>query len=127
MIPCGALKLLYSTSVTWTLFALTQHQAVQKKLREELLGVQTEAPTFEELNSLTYLDQVIRESLRLYAPVTATIRSVGQDDAIPLNEAFTDTKGNVQTSIPLVHHIFFMPRIAHKGAVCNRETQCLFR
>ncbi|KAG6854184.1 hypothetical protein C0991_009836 [Blastosporella zonata] len=40
-----------STATTWTLYALTQNQAAQNKLREELLMVETDNPTMEQLNA----------------------------------------------------------------------------
>ncbi|KAJ7243063.1 cytochrome P450 [Mycena rebaudengoi] len=61
-----------STAAAWGLFALTQNVAVQKRLRDELLTVFTDSPTMDELNALPYLDCVVRETLRLYAPVTLT-------------------------------------------------------
>ncbi|KAF9265908.1 cytochrome P450 [Marasmius fiardii PR-910] len=75
-----------STATTWTLFALTQLPDIQRKLREELLGVSTDTPTMDELNSLPYLDAVVRETLRLHAPVPTTTRMAVRDTVLPLNE-----------------------------------------
>lgn len=85
-----------STATTWALFALTQDLSVQTKLRQELLTVGTDTPTMEELNSLSYLDQVVRETLRLHAPVTATSRMAMKDDVLPLEVPFVDGKGVTQ-------------------------------
>lgn len=82
-----------STATTWALYALTQNLDAQSKLREELLSVDTDSPTMEELNSLSYLECVVREALRLHAPVPATSRCAMKDDIIPLEEPFVDTKG----------------------------------
>ncbi|KAJ7839965.1 cytochrome P450 [Mycena olivaceomarginata] len=84
-----------STAVTWALLALTQNQVAQTRLREELLGVSTDRPTMDELNALPYLDCVVRETLRVHAPVTATGRIALQDDVVPLATPVTDTKGRV--------------------------------
>jgi cytochrome P450 len=62
----------FSTAVTWALFALTQNLPSQTRLREELQTVSTDSPTMDELNALPYLDCVVRETLRAYAPVTIT-------------------------------------------------------
>jgi cytochrome P450 len=67
-----AVNFLYSTAVTWALFALTQNTTAQARLREELLTVSTDRPTMDQLNALPYLDHVVRETLRLYAPVPVT-------------------------------------------------------
>nr|VWO99488.1 N/A [Ganoderma boninense] len=88
-----------STATTWCLFALTQNPRVQQKLRDELLSVETETPTMDELNALPYLNMVVRESLRLHAPVPTTIRIAMKDDIIPVNAPFTDRNGDVQHGI----------------------------
>ncbi|KAG6856730.1 hypothetical protein H0H87_001330 [Tephrocybe sp. NHM501043] len=88
-----------STATTWALFALSQDLAVQTKLREELLTVETDSPTMDELNALPYLDMVVRETLRVHAPVPSTIREATQDDILPLNQPFTDRKGVVHEGI----------------------------
>ncbi|OJT11871.1 Cytochrome P450 72A14 [Trametes pubescens] len=88
-----------STATTWCLYALTQAPYIQKKLRDELFTLQTEAPTMEELSSLPYLDAVVRETLRIHAPVPTTMRVAQKDDVIPVGEPFVDRHGNVQDSI----------------------------
>jgi len=70
---------------------------VQNKLREELLSVPTENPTAEDLNSLPYLDAVVRETLRVHSPAPETARVAVKDDVLPLNIPFTDRSG-------VVHH-----------------------
>ncbi|KAJ7082474.1 cytochrome P450 [Mycena epipterygia] len=91
-----------STAVTWALFALTQHMAVQTRLRDELLGVSTDSPTMDELDALPYLDCVVRETLRLYAPVPATSRIALQEDVVPLSTPVTDTRGTVNSSLRIL-------------------------
>ncbi|KAJ3980614.1 cytochrome P450 [Lentinula detonsa] len=88
-----------STAVTWALFALTQNKEIQRKLRDELLQVQTESPTMDTLNSLPYLDAVVRETLRVHSPVTGTFRVAMKDDFIPLSVPYTDRKGEVHNEI----------------------------
>ncbi len=53
----------------------------------------------DDLNGLRYLDMVIRESLRLYAPVPMAARVAQQDDLIPLNQPYKDTRGVWHDSI----------------------------
>ncbi|KAJ6630229.1 cytochrome P450 [Mycena sp. CBHHK59/15] len=88
-----------STAVTWALFALTQAMAVQTRLRNELLAVSTDNPTMDELNALPYLDCVVRETLRVHAPVPSTIRIATQDDIVPLRVPFTDIYGVVHETL----------------------------
>ncbi|TCD69777.1 hypothetical protein EIP91_006313 [Steccherinum ochraceum] len=82
-----------STGVTWTLFALTQAPHVQTKLRNELLTVRTDMPSMDELNALPYLDMVVREVLRIHAPVASTIRVAAKNDEIPCAKPYTDRYG----------------------------------
>ncbi|KAJ7064391.1 cytochrome P450 [Mycena belliarum] len=91
-----------STGLTWALFALTQNVAAQTRLREELLSLDTESPTLEELNSLQYLDCVVRETLRVHSPVIASVRQALQDDVIPLAQPVTDMHGEVHESLRIV-------------------------
>ena len=89
-----------STATTWALFALTQNREAQDKLRNELLSVGTDNPTMDELNALPYLDLVVRETLRLHAPVASTMRVAIQDDIMPLSEPIKDKYGRVIDGIP---------------------------
>ncbi|EIW78252.1 cytochrome P450 [Coniophora puteana RWD-64-598 SS2] len=88
-----------STATTWALFSLTQHPAVQSKLRDECLTLSTDTPTMDELNALPYLEAVVREALRVHAPVPLTYRSVTKDDVIPLGTPFVDVNGVRHESI----------------------------
>ncbi|KAF5350051.1 hypothetical protein D9756_009191 [Leucocoprinus leucothites] len=88
-----------SNATTWALHSLSLRPDVQNKLREELFTIQTDNPTMDELNSLPYLDAVIRETLRAHAPVAGTVRIAVKDDIVPLATPFVDKKGNVRDSI----------------------------
>ncbi|KAI0373446.1 cytochrome P450 [Pilatotrama ljubarskyi] len=90
-----------SNSATWALYALSQQPAIQQKLRDELLTVQTDTPTMEELNALPYLDAVVREILRLHPPATMLMREAAKDDVIPLSEPLTDRYGKVHYGIKI--------------------------
>lgn len=89
--------------MTWCLFALSQDKIRQQKLREELLSVSTDTPTMDELMSLPYLDNVLRETLRRHPPVTNSVRQATKDDFIPLSKPYTDIYGQVHDSIQSVH------------------------
>jgi len=91
-----------STALAWTLFALSCHPAVQTTLRAELRTVLTDMPTMDQLNALPYLEGVVREALRLYAPVSSTQRVAMHDTVIPLQKPFKDIHGVMQSSIRCV-------------------------
>lgn len=84
-----------ATAATWCLFALTQAPEVQTKLRQELHNVNTDNPDMDELVALPYLDAVVRETLRLHAPVPTSLRIAMKDDLIPLNTPFTNKDGDI--------------------------------
>ncbi|KAI0763115.1 cytochrome P450 [Trametes elegans] len=103
-----------SSSLTWTLYALARSPAVQEKLRTELRSLPL-PPDFathsspitepaadhtdpqhaflDRIAQLPYLDAVVRESLRLYAPITTTMRVASADDIIPVSTPFVDRRG----------------------------------
>jgi len=72
---------------------------IQDKLRDEVSKLSTDNPTMEELNSLPYLDAVVRETLRIYAPVTATMRTAMEDDVLPLENPVKDRNGKLHHDI----------------------------
>lgn len=53
----------------------------------------------DELNSLSYLDAVVRETLRFHAPVPATIRQAIEDDVLPLQTPVVDKFGKVHYEV----------------------------
>lgn len=57
-------------AMSWCLFLLMQHPAVEQRLFEEVQAVTGgKQVTYEQLASLTYTDAVLRESLRLHPSV----------------------------------------------------------
>ncbi|KAF9533656.1 cytochrome P450 [Crepidotus variabilis] len=88
-----------SVATTWAIYALTQSKDVQAKLRAELLGMSTDNPSMDELNSLPYLDLVVRETLRLHSPVSGFMRMAMKDEVVPLNTPFVDRHGNSRSEL----------------------------
>ncbi|KAJ7343735.1 cytochrome P450 [Mycena albidolilacea] len=90
-----------SSSTAWALHALSENTAVQSKLREELLTLSTDNPTMDELNSLPYLEHVVRETMRVHAPVVFTQRMAMEEDALPLSTPYIDKEGKAHHSLPI--------------------------
>ena len=78
---------------------MTKAPEVQIKLREELVAVDTETPSMDELMALPYLDAFVRETLRVHSPVVNTLRIAMKDDVIPVEKPFTDKYGVIHESI----------------------------
>ena len=72
---------------------------MQHKLREELLAVDTDTPDMDTLNALPYLDMVIKETMRVHAPVGETPRIAVRDEVVPLLTPIVDARGEVHESI----------------------------
>lgn len=66
------------TAITFILFAIANHEDVQKRLYEEIASVDED----KNYNNLKYLDAVIKESLRMYPPVPFIGRILGEDTVI---------------------------------------------
>lgn len=66
--------------LAWTLYLLGTHPAwqerVQRQIQDELKGA---PPTPADVNRLTILDQVVKESLRLYPPIHVGNRFTARD------------------------------------------------
>ncbi|KAI8969893.1 cytochrome P450 [Trametes punicea] len=77
-----------TTAITlaWFMYSLARYRHVQERLREEILSIATDLPTFEQLMSLRYLDNVLREVVRLYPAVHSTLRMAMEDDLLPLGD-----------------------------------------
>ena len=96
-----------STAITWALYAMTKAPEVQIKLREELVAVDTETPSMDELMALPYLDAFVRETLRVHSPVPNTLRIAMKDDMIPVEKPYTDKYGVVHDSIRYKPYVSF--------------------
>ncbi|KAJ7913768.1 cytochrome P450 [Mycena leptocephala] len=63
------------------------------------LSVSSQNPTMNQLNSLPYLDSVVREVLRVYSPVTFVDRMAMQDDVLPLSKPYIDKTGKLHDTL----------------------------
>lgn len=74
----------------------------------------------DELNSLSFLDLVVRETLRLFAPVPITIRSPTQDDAIPLAHPYVDKYGREHREL---RRAFLIGNSHRTSLICGSQGQ----
>lgn len=86
-----------ATALMWTLHHLSANQRVQDKLREELLAVDSNEPSWDELHALPYLDAVVHESLRIDSPVSMSSRVAQEAAVIPLGKPITLINGKVSS------------------------------
>ncbi|KAF5706891.1 cytochrome P450 monooxygenase [Fusarium globosum] len=57
-----------ASALLWTTYALSQDQKSQQRLRTEIINLSANDMTTKSIDELPYLDNVIREALRLYSP-----------------------------------------------------------
>src|SRR5438067_4295989 len=94
-----------ASTLTWTVFLLAQHPTIMAELMDEfdhVLG--GSAPTRDQLAQLSFLDRVIKESMRILPPVPFTIRAA-EDDAIPVGPLTLSHGTRVICSHFLTHHL----------------------
>lgn len=72
-----------ANTLSWTWWLLAQNSAVEKKFHEELDGVLGgRAPTVDDLPKLTYLSNMLTESLRLYPTAWGMARLAAEEHEI---------------------------------------------
>jgi cytochrome P450 len=65
-----------AVSLSWTWLLLSQHPEVEQKLWAELRDVlDGRSPALGDLANLPYTERVVKEAMRLYPPVWATVRT----------------------------------------------------
>ncbi|KAJ6512535.1 cytochrome P450 [Mycena sanguinolenta] len=79
-----------------------------RALSKYCCSMHTPGGAMEELNSLPYLEQIVRETLRLYAPVVSLERMAMENDVLPLAKPYIDKTGKSHDSIPI-----------HKGQIVH--------
>ncbi len=91
-----------ANALAWTCYLLAQHPAVAAKLLAEVDGVlHGAAPQPADLDRLPYLEQVVKEALRLYPPAFSLTRMVIQ----PFEwEGYALQPGDIVTYSPFVSH-----------------------
>ena len=93
-----------AASMTWAFYLLAKHPEVEERLRKEIKTVlQGRAPTFDDLAKLTYMQQVIHETLRLYPAAYLFAREAVTDDVID------------GYPVPAKTLIFITPYITHRN------------
>lgn len=84
-----------SYTLAWIFLEISRHPVVLTQLKKEIdsaVGIDDEHITQRQLNSMVYLDQVIKEGMRLWPVAFAVLRQNSKD--IPYDD-FTIPKGSI--------------------------------
>ncbi|XP_065355921.1 cytochrome P450 6a2-like [Calliphora vicina] len=95
-----------STNMSYVLYELARHPEIQEKVRLEILEVLKKYDnelTYEAMMEMTYLDQVITETLRLYPALSYIQRVALNDYKIPDTEIILDKGTNVYIPVRAIH------------------------
>ncbi|XP_055696260.1 cytochrome P450 6a9-like [Lutzomyia longipalpis] len=96
-----------SSTMTFALYELAQHQDIQDRAREEVnkvLAKYNGEYTYEACMELKYIDQIIHESLRKHPIVDSLLRSCGQDYNVPGTKHVIEKGTFVNISVYAIHH-----------------------
>lgn len=91
-----------ANALSWAFYLLSEHPTIAEKLLDELdsnLGGQP--PAYADIERLPYLDQVVKEVLRLYPPVPSANRIARQAFEW---RGYTINAGELVTYVPYVSH-----------------------
>ncbi|KAK0628175.1 cytochrome P450 [Bombardia bombarda] len=64
-------------------YYLARSPAVVERVREEIREVGEEKPTWEQLKGMKYLNNVVKEGLRLFPPVSSNSRAANKETILP--------------------------------------------
>ncbi|KAK0191590.1 cytochrome P450 [Armillaria mellea] len=99
-----------SCTVSFTLFHLAKDPDVQKRLRQEIRDLSDFS--YDHIQSLSYLDVVCREGLRLHPAGPRTDRIALEDDVLPLSQPLTTVDGDIVSSIAIkAGQVFQIPSV----------------
>ncbi|KAJ8913650.1 hypothetical protein NQ315_007367 [Exocentrus adspersus] len=96
-----------STTMTFALFELATHPEIQDKVRTEIQDVLSRHDnkiTYDSINELVYMKQVIDETLRKYPPVAVITREAVADYKVPGDDTVVEKGTLVFLPVIGVHY-----------------------
>ena len=95
------------TTLAWACYELAKNQEIQEKLRQEvediLDGNSEKKLSYDDIQSMTYLDQVISETLRVHNPVGALQRSSAKEYKVPCTDIVIPKDTMVWMNVLSIH------------------------
>ncbi|RZB38957.1 p450 domain containing protein [Asbolus verrucosus] len=96
-----------STTMTFTLYELAKNQHIQQKMREEIESVLTKHNgkfSYDAIQDMKYMNQVLNETLRKYPPVPFITRLCVKDYQVPGTNTVIEKGTRVIIPILGIHH-----------------------
>ncbi|XP_055697201.1 cytochrome P450 6a9-like [Phlebotomus papatasi] len=96
-----------SSTMTFALYELAQHQDIQNRAREEVISILKKYNgeyTYEACMEMKYLDRIINETLRKYPVIPNLIRVCHKDYQVPDTKHIIEKGTSVQIPIYAIHH-----------------------
>ncbi|GJJ11625.1 hypothetical protein Clacol_005861 [Clathrus columnatus] len=97
-----------ASSLMWASYELSKHPEWQTKLREEITKTRSQARergdielTIADFDSMSYLQAVMKETLRVYPTIPNILRQAGKDDCIPLSYPVPTVNGKIISEVPI--------------------------
>ncbi|KAK0480750.1 cytochrome P450, partial [Armillaria novae-zelandiae] len=87
--------------LTWTLYELAKRPDLQTILRREVKAIGGAEFSVANIESMPYLQAVMKEALRLHPVSYFGLREVARDDVIPLSKPITLRDGSVVKEVPV--------------------------
>ncbi|KAL9707994.1 hypothetical protein quinque_011512 [Culex quinquefasciatus] len=97
----------YPALLTWTLFELSNAQVMQKKARQHVktaLAKFNGEICFDSISAMTYLDQIVNESLRKYPPIPVLIRETTKNYQIPNTTTTLEARTPIYIPVYAIRH-----------------------
>lgn len=93
-----------ANTISWALYALSTRHEIQGLLRAEVMTLlkYNPTPTYEEITGLPYLNNFVREVLRLYSPSLMSPRQTSKD--LTIEGVFIPKGTQIDLRMPLIHH-----------------------
>uniref|UniRef100_A0A1B6C6N2 Cytochrome P450 n=1 Tax=Clastoptera arizonana TaxID=38151 RepID=A0A1B6C6N2_9HEMI len=96
-----------ANTVTFCMYELSQSPVIQEKVFQEIkhiLGKFDNKVSYESLQEMKYLQQVIQETLRKYPPLTLIFRKCSKEYTIPETDSFIESGTTVLIPVFAIHH-----------------------
>ncbi|WOO86283.1 Cytochrome P450 monooxygenase FUM15 [Vanrija pseudolonga] len=105
-----------STTLAFLLERLAQNPEAQEKLYAEVAAVPDDRPTYDQLSALPYLENCVREVLRLDSPVIANSRVPIEDVTLPVGNPVPGRDGKLVESVQLRKGTQILFALSHVNA-----------